>query len=60
MTLDMERVIRSQVNKNDNVVFAPLSIVGALALVLLGADGSTKKELTTFMGIAAGRNLENK
>ncbi|KAI5705903.1 hypothetical protein M8J76_016065 [Diaphorina citri] len=57
MTLDMERAIRSVMTKNQNVVFAPLSIVGALALVLLGSDGQTKDELTHFMGVATGRSL---
>ncbi|XP_026677956.1 serpin B7-like isoform X2 [Diaphorina citri] len=60
MTLDMERAIRSVMTKNQNVVFAPLSIVGALALVLLGSDGQTKDELTHFMGVATGRSLSNK
>lgn len=60
MTLAMERAIRAQGAKYENVVFAPLSIIGALALVLLGADGATKSELVNFMGIAAGRNLDNK
>ncbi|KAL1461792.1 hypothetical protein WDU94_013663 [Cyamophila willieti] len=54
MTLDMERAIRAQ-SRFDNVLFAPLSIVGALALVLLGADGETKRELTTFMGVQTGK-----
>uniref|UniRef100_A0A8D8MFI7 Neither inactivation nor afterpotential protein C n=1 Tax=Cacopsylla melanoneura TaxID=428564 RepID=A0A8D8MFI7_9HEMI len=59
MTLDMERAIRAQ-SRFDNVLFAPLSIVGALALVLLGADGETKRELVNFMGVKTGRNLDNK
>ncbi|XP_060530341.1 serine protease inhibitor 28Dc isoform X2 [Cylas formicarius] len=37
----------------DNVVFSPTSIAGALALVLLGANGKTFDELITFLGLAS-------
>lgn len=45
---------------NKNVVFSPLSIVSALALVLLGASGDTHRELVSFMGYTTGRNLDDK
>ncbi|XP_049800386.1 serpin B6-like [Schistocerca nitens] len=38
-------------------VFSPLSVVGALALVLLGAGGRTHTEVATLLGLTTGVDL---
>lgn len=43
----------------DNIVFAPLNIAGALALILLGSNGRTFQELAEVLGLATGIDIEN-
>lgn len=38
----------------DTVVFSPISIAGALSLVLLGANGKTFQEITNILGFVTG------
>uniref|UniRef100_A0A6P7GCF9 Serine protease inhibitor 28Dc-like n=1 Tax=Diabrotica virgifera virgifera TaxID=50390 RepID=A0A6P7GCF9_DIAVI len=45
--------------KVDNTVFSPINIAGALALLLLGSNGQTFKELATVLGLATGLDIEN-
>jgi hypothetical protein len=40
-----------------NVIFSPLSIAAALALVMLGAAGRTYKEIENVLGLASGIDL---
>ncbi|XP_015517868.2 serine protease inhibitor 28Dc [Neodiprion lecontei] len=39
---------------NENVIFSPLSVAAALALVLLGSAGKTFEEVSTLLGFNAG------
>ncbi|XP_065219771.1 uncharacterized protein LOC135845235 [Planococcus citri] len=41
-----------------NVIFSPINIYSALALVLLGADGGTLDEIIALMGLQRGKNNE--
>lgn len=41
----------------ENVVFSPLSVAGALALVLLGSAGRTFEEVSTILGFNAGVDI---
>nr|CAI5857164.1 unnamed protein product [Callosobruchus analis] len=43
---------------NDCIVFSPLSVTVALALVLLGAKGKTFEEVSNVMGLAADSNQQ--
>ncbi|XP_056634306.1 serine protease inhibitor 28Dc-like [Diorhabda sublineata] len=43
----------------NNIVFAPLNIAGALALILLGSNGNTFQELAEVLGLATGIDIEN-
>ncbi|XP_025079305.1 serpin B8-like [Pomacea canaliculata] len=40
-----------------NVVFSPLSVYTALSMTLLGADGITKKELESVLGVRHNENV---
>ncbi|KAI4463976.1 serine protease inhibitor serpin [Holotrichia oblita] len=44
----------------DNVVLSPVSIAGALALILLGSNGKTFDEIAHVMGVAAGTDITSK
>ncbi|KAK9753310.1 Serpin (serine protease inhibitor) [Popillia japonica] len=44
----------------DNVVLSPVSIAGALALILLGSNGKTFDEIAHVMGVAAGTDISSK
>ncbi|GJQ77368.1 SRPN6 [Trypoxylus dichotomus] len=48
----------TQKNLN-NIVFSPVSIAGALALILLGSNGKTFDELAQVMGFASGVNISS-
>uniref|UniRef100_A0A1B6DSP6 Serpin domain-containing protein n=1 Tax=Clastoptera arizonana TaxID=38151 RepID=A0A1B6DSP6_9HEMI len=41
----------------ENIIFSPLSIASALAIVLLGAQGITYKEVANLLGVSAGIDL---
>ncbi|KAK9499910.1 hypothetical protein O3M35_002849 [Rhynocoris fuscipes] len=46
--------------KVKNLLIAPLSVFGALTLILLGAQGLTKYEIETFLGLSEGnKNIED-
>ncbi|XP_015585525.1 leukocyte elastase inhibitor isoform X2 [Cephus cinctus] len=53
-TLDMDHVIS---NTNENVIFSPLSLAGALTLVLLGSSGRTFDEVSRILGLEAGVDI---
>ncbi|KAL3267200.1 hypothetical protein HHI36_011336 [Cryptolaemus montrouzieri] len=54
-TLAVKKVITNQSRKQyDNIVFAPVSMAGSLALVLLGANGKTYQEISSLLGFATG------
>ncbi|XP_046410123.1 serine protease inhibitor 28Dc-like [Neodiprion fabricii] len=42
---------------NENVIFSPLSVAAALALVLLGSAGKTFEEVSTLLGFNAGVDI---
>lgn len=48
--------MNSQMDKNENYMFSPMSIKMALAMAANGADGATKSELVSALGID---NLED-
>lgn len=48
-----ETLLRTRNEKTE--VFSPLSIYGALSLLLLGSSGSTYNELLTVMGLNKGK-----
>jgi hypothetical protein len=50
-------IIHTDIDDKSNVIFSPLSIAAALALVMLGAAGRTYKEIETVLGLAAGVDL---
>lgn len=58
LTLAINKVYQEK-SIEDNVVFAPLNIAAALALVLLGSNGRTFQELTSVLGFATGLQIEN-
>ncbi|XP_022914548.1 serine protease inhibitor 28Dc [Onthophagus taurus] len=47
-------------NENKNVVFSPVSIASALALLLLASNGRTFQELTNVMGLSSGINVSSR
>uniref|UniRef100_A0A146L9W5 Neuroserpin n=1 Tax=Lygus hesperus TaxID=30085 RepID=A0A146L9W5_LYGHE len=53
LTLNVETLLDDGRN---NLVFSPLSIAGALSLILLGSAGQTLTEIAHFLGIKAGVN----
>ncbi|XP_046400210.1 serine protease inhibitor 28Dc-like [Ischnura elegans] len=54
MSLDIEQKLRAESGPNENVLFSPVSIASALALVLLGSGGRTFQETARVMGVATG------
>jgi serine protease inhibitor len=59
--LQLDRALSSEhyadIDDKSNVIFSPLSIAAALALVMLGAAGKTYKEIETVLGLGAGVDL---
>ncbi|KAF6200692.1 hypothetical protein GE061_005136 [Apolygus lucorum] len=53
LTLNLETLLD---DGRHNLVFSPLSIAGALSLVMLGAGGQTLTEIANFLGVKAGVN----
>lgn len=61
LTLAVNKALNQQIgNSRDNVVFAPVSIAGALALILLGSNGKTFQEITSVLGLATGIDIESR
>ncbi|XP_018573796.1 serine protease inhibitor 28Dc-like [Anoplophora glabripennis] len=61
LTLAVNKALNQQTGSNrDNVVFAPVSIAGALALILLGSNGKTFQEITSVLGLATGIDIESR
>lgn len=50
-----ETLLRTRSEKTE--VFSPLSIYGALSLLLLGSGGNTYQELLTIMGLNKGNKI---
>ncbi|KAJ8982103.1 hypothetical protein NQ317_010961 [Molorchus minor] len=59
LTLAINTILNSR-RGSDNIVFAPVSIAGALALVLLGSNGKTFQEIGAVMGLATGVDVQRK
>ncbi|CAG9822523.1 unnamed protein product [Phaedon cochleariae] len=60
-TLEINRdLLRQRSSEHDNVVFAPMSIASALALVLLGSNGKTFHEISSVLGLATGLDIEHR
>ncbi|KAG5893896.1 hypothetical protein JTB14_001079 [Gonioctena quinquepunctata] len=58
LTLEINRsFLQKRDSEDDNIVFAPLNIGGALALVLLGSNGKTFEELTSVLGLATDMEI---
>ncbi|XP_065215763.1 leukocyte elastase inhibitor C-like [Planococcus citri] len=55
--LSMAKLLYKQ-SVGKNVVFSPINIYSALALVLLGADGGTFDEIVALMGLPRGKKDE--
>ncbi|XP_071450223.1 serine protease inhibitor 28Dc-like [Hetaerina americana] len=61
MTLDIDKALRSETKAEDaNVLFSPVSIASALALVLLGSGGRTFQETASVMGVASGVEIASR
>ncbi|VEN63153.1 unnamed protein product [Callosobruchus maculatus] len=61
LALAVNKALLQQASReNDNIVFAPVSVTVALALVLLGAKGKTFEEVSNVMGLAAGVDIQGK
>ncbi|KAG8235699.1 hypothetical protein J437_LFUL014043 [Ladona fulva] len=54
LTLEMDMALRKELGTKTNILFSPVSIASALALVLLGAGGKTFEETAQVMGVASG------
>lgn len=50
-----ETLLRTRNEKTE--VFSPLSIYGALSLLLLGSSGTTYQELLNVMGLNKGKEI---
>ncbi len=50
-----ETLLRTRNEKTE--VFSPISIYGALSLLLLGSSGNTYQELLTVMGLNKGKRF---
>ncbi|GLV39967.1 Serpin 28Dc [Carabus blaptoides fortunei] len=61
LCLAIDRTIASSnVNTaSDYLVYSPINIASALALVLLGSNGKTFDELSNLLGLAYGLNIAN-
>lgn len=55
--VDLDRALWAAGSGGAGAVFSPLSVVGALALVMLGAGGQTHTEVATLLGLTAGVDL---
>ncbi|XP_018326697.1 serine protease inhibitor 28Dc-like [Agrilus planipennis] len=61
LTLSINNALcNDRFSSRKNIVFSPISIAGALALILLGATGSTEDEIAHILGIISGTNIHNK
>ncbi|KAJ8919515.1 hypothetical protein NQ315_002136 [Exocentrus adspersus] len=61
LTLAINKALLHQTSSDkENVVFAPVSISGALALILLGSNGGTFEEITSVLGLATGIDIKSK
>ncbi|RZC34043.1 serpin B12 [Asbolus verrucosus] len=62
LTLAVEKamIATSGTNNYDSIVYAPVSIAAALALVLLGSNGKTFEEISSIMGLATGVDIQSK
>ncbi|KAF7263431.1 hypothetical protein GWI33_002296, partial [Rhynchophorus ferrugineus] len=54
VTLSINRLMPPRSRSNENLVFSPISITAALALVLLGSNGETFNEISRVLGLQAG------
>ncbi|ERL95517.1 serine protease inhibitor 28Dc isoform X1 [Dendroctonus ponderosae] len=54
LTVKINNLLIAQNGHDDNVLFSPLSITSVLALVLLGSNGATFKEISNFWGLQIG------
>ncbi|XP_014607361.1 PREDICTED: serpin B3-like isoform X3 [Polistes canadensis] len=62
LALDIQNVIyannlASVVNENENIVFSPLNLAGALAMIHLGSAGITFEETSRILGLATGVDI---
>lgn len=60
LTLAINKVISSNSDPKENVVFSPVSIGAALSLILLGSNGKTFEEMVNVLGLAAGLDIQEK
>lgn len=51
LNVDFTKILLNEVKPEGNFIFSPLNIHGALALVHLGATGTTKSELSKVCGL---------
>ncbi|XP_065219527.1 leukocyte elastase inhibitor-like [Planococcus citri] len=56
MNADFAKILVEDLVSEKNFIFSPLNIYGALALVHLGATGTTKNELSNALGLPAEEN----
>lgn len=56
MNLDFAKILLENLASEGNFIFSPLNIYGALALVHLGATGTTRNELSNALGLPAEEN----
>lgn len=56
-TLSLQKYMAKK-SKEPNVVFAPVNIGGALALVLLASSGKTFDEISNILGLASGVDIQ--
>ncbi|XP_065219524.1 leukocyte elastase inhibitor-like [Planococcus citri] len=56
MNLDFAKILLENLPSEGNFIFSPLNIYGALALVHLGATGTTRNELSNALGLPAEEN----
>ncbi|XP_066147313.1 serine protease inhibitor 28Dc [Euwallacea fornicatus] len=54
LTVEINRLLIVQSEGVENVLFSPVSIAGVLALVMLGSNGATFKQITQLWGLHVG------
>ncbi|XP_066261812.1 serine protease inhibitor 28Dc [Euwallacea similis] len=54
LTVEINRLLISHAKGDENVLFSPISITGVLALVMLGSNGETFKQITQLWGLHVG------
>ncbi|XP_065216679.1 leukocyte elastase inhibitor-like [Planococcus citri] len=54
LNVDFSKLVVNDLKPEGNFIFSPLNIYGALALVHLGATGTTKTELSKVLGLSDG------